>query len=128
MLAGAQSVERRGCRADRSCDRTPSTSLVPRRSGRTPLVLVLYMYWYARGRMGGDSKPRPKPRPITSPDRPGLPVFQHATLKNWVGPGYEASLNHKTSLADNRGSTYKPTAYTVTLRQAHCMLWDAQWP
>ena len=98
MLAGAQSVERRGCRANRSCDRTPSTSFI---QGRTPLaiddisltVLVLYMYityWCARGRMGGDSKPRPKQCPITSPDRPGPLVFQRATLKNWVGPGYEA--------------------------------------
>ena len=41
----------------------------------------------ARGWEGGDSKPRPEQRLITSPDRPGLPVFQCATLKN---PGYEA--------------------------------------
>ena len=46
-----------------------------------------------RGRVGGDSKPRPKQCPITSPDRPGPLVFQRATLKNWVGPGYEASYN-----------------------------------
>ena len=28
----------------------------------------------------------------TSPDRPGPLVFQRATLKNWVGPGYEAKV------------------------------------
>ena len=46
-------------------------------------------------RVGGDSKKNrvdPKQCPITSPDRPGLPVFQRATLKNWVWPGDEASL------------------------------------
>ena len=32
-----------------------------------------------------------KPRPITSPDRPGLPDFSRATLKNMGRPGYEAS-------------------------------------
>ena len=48
--------------------------------------------------MGGDSKPRPKQCPITSPDRPGPLVFQRATLKNWVGPGYEAKV-HKIHLA-----------------------------
>ena len=46
-----------------------------------------------RGREGGDSKPRPKQCPITSPDRPGPLVFQRATLKNWVGPGYESKLS-----------------------------------
>ena len=45
---------------------------------------------HVRGRVGGDSKPRPKQCPITSLDQPGPLVFQRATLKNWVGPGYEA--------------------------------------
>ena len=31
-----------------------------------------------RGRVGGESQPRPKPRPITSPDRPGPPLFLRA--------------------------------------------------
>ena len=88
MLAGAQSVERRGCRADRSCDRDRTPSIYVLHS----TVLYMYItYWYARGRMGGDFKPCPKPRPITSPDRPGLPVFQRATLKK-LGKGLGTRL------------------------------------
>ena len=40
----------------------------------------------------------PKQRPITSSDRPGLPIFQRATLKNWARPGYEASYTLGVSL------------------------------
>ena len=47
---------------------------------------------YDRASASGNSKPRPKQHPITSPDRPGLLVFQRATLKNWVRPGYKATL------------------------------------
>ena len=38
-------------------------------------------------KVGGYSQLHPNLCPITSPDRPGLPVF---TLKNWERPGYEA--------------------------------------
>ena len=31
-----------------------------------------------RGQVDGESQPRPKPRPITSPDRPGPPLFLRA--------------------------------------------------
>ena len=54
-----------------------------------------------RRRVGGDSKPRPKQCPITSPDRPGPLVFQRATLKNWVGPGYEAIPHGVQEVSNN---------------------------
>ena len=59
-------------------------------------VFMVQAHAWANGRMGGDSKPRPKQRPITSPDRPGLPLFQRATLQNWVRPGYEARFLFQT--------------------------------
>ena len=66
------------------------------------------------------SKPRPKQCPhviITSHNRPGLPIFQRATLKNTGRPGYEAISIHQlaenftttnhTSLLSHRGHTVR---------------------
>ena len=78
--------------------------------------------------MGGDAQPCLKLCPITSPDRPGLPNFSRATLKNMGWPGYEARLHNQNVVTrmfiKGRGIYASATTSDKTEIQAHVIvLW-----
>ena len=59
---------------------------------------------------------RPEPHPITSTDRPGLPVFLAVTLKYIGRPRYEANYYNCLSTVWRNNESCVYTQHTLTLK------------